>query len=65
MAEYIKARKNEILDQDGRQLAIVLGSNVTKSVAAKWAQFIVDRENSQRRGTEIAKDSKRTKPAQP
>lgn len=51
----LKAKGNEILDETGKQLAVILPSNVPKSVANRWAQFVVDRENSQRRGQEIAK----------
>lgn len=50
---YLKAKGNEIVDADGRQLAVVLAANVPKSVARRWAQYIVDRENSVRRTQEV------------
>lgn len=43
----LKARENEIIDMEtGRQLAVVFASNVPKSTARRWAQYVVDRENS-------------------
>lgn len=38
----MKARRNEILDENGRQLAVVLASNISKAEAARWAKRIVN-----------------------
>lgn len=56
----LKAKQNEILDEDGKQLAVVLPSGVSKSIARRWAQFIVDRENSQRRAGQLARQEQPT-----
>ena len=38
----MKARRNEILDENGRQLAVVLASNISKKEAERWARRIVN-----------------------
>lgn len=47
----LKAKHNEIIDvETGQQLAVVMGSNVPRSTAKRWAQYIVDRVNADERG---------------
>lgn len=45
-----KAKQNEILDETGKQVAVVLPSNGLKSMARRMAQYVVDRLNADERG---------------
>ena len=50
----LKAKGNEVLDETGKQLCIVLSTNCTKRDAQRWAQYIVDRVNADERGKSFA-----------
>ena len=50
-----KRNQNEILDERGIQIAIVMPSNCPKSLARRMAQYVVDRLNADERGKEVAK----------
>jgi hypothetical protein len=41
----LRTKGNEILDECGRQLAVVLASNVSRAQAGRWAKLIVESEN--------------------
>lgn len=42
---FYKARKNEIIDSDGKQIAVVLPSNCTKKAAREMAAFCAQQMN--------------------
>lgn len=49
-----KARRNEIVDAEtGKQLAVVLASNVPRKLANRMAQYAVDRLNADERAAAI------------
>lgn len=53
-----KARKNEIIDSDGRQIAVVLPSNCSRKEAAMMAAFAAQQMNHEVRRKELEKDRK-------
>ncbi len=42
---FYKARNNEIVDSDGRQIAVVLPTNCTKKAARQMAAYCVQQMN--------------------
>lgn len=49
-----KARKNEIVDSDGRQIAVVLPSGCTKKAAREMAAYCAQQMNHDARRKEMA-----------
>jgi hypothetical protein len=45
-----KARRNEIVDETGKQIAVVLAANCSAVMARRMAQYVVDRLNADERG---------------
>jgi hypothetical protein len=50
-----KAHQNEIRDERGIQIAVVMAANCPKSLARRMAQYVVDRLNADERGKELAR----------
>lgn len=53
----LKVKGNEVLDETGKQMCIVLATNCTKRDAKRWAQYIVDRVNADERGKAFAQQN--------
>lgn len=49
-----KARKNEIIDSEGRQIAVVLPSNCSKKMAHQIAAYAAQQMNHEQRRKERA-----------
>lgn len=56
MTTFYKARGQEVVDQDGRQIAVVLASGCTKKLAREMAAYAAQQANhdAQRKAREAA-----------
>jgi len=50
-----RSRKNEIIDQDGKQIAVVLPSNCSRKAASKMAAYCAQQMNHELRDRERRK----------